>query len=204
MQAMPTAHTPSPFQSQPASRQSVPTQHDLPQSFEPQPTYRAVTSPHHQSVLIRNLILQHFRGHINDLLGRPLLRRPTTTRHQFRGRRQPRNRAHLPAGWHGRHRDTDVLRAAGDHLGVEAGDVDALGLVLIRGGEDLDDLVPRELELGNVHGAAVHEVGVEDAQDRLVRDDEEVVLLALELEDDWLEADGEVVVGLGDALDWGN
>jgi hypothetical protein len=40
----------------------------------------------------------------------------------------------------------------------------------------------------------VHQVGVEDAQNRLVGDDEEVVLLAFELEDDGLEADGEVVV----------
>jgi hypothetical protein len=43
----------------------------------------------------------------------------------------------------------------------------------------------------------VHEVGVENAEDGFVGDDEEVVLLALEFEDDGLEADGEVVVGLG-------
>lgn len=47
----------------------------------------------------------------------------------------------------------------------------------------------------------MHEVGVENAQDGLVRDDEEVVLLALELEDDGLEADCEVVVGLWYGLD---
>lgn len=60
----------------------------------------------------------------------------------------------------------------------------------------LYDFVTGELEVRNVCGVAGHEVAVEDAEDRLVRDDEEVVLLALELEDDGLEAHGEVVVGL--------
>lgn len=55
-----------------------------------------------------------------------------------------------------------------------------------RGGRSskyLDDLVTRELELGDVSRVAGHEVAVEDAENALVRDDEEVVLLALELED---------------------
>lgn len=46
----------------------------------------------------------------------------------------------------------------------------------------------------------MHQVGVEDAQDGLVCDDKQVVLLALELEDDGLEANGEVVVGLDRVL----
>lgn len=75
--------------------------------------------------------------------------------------------------------------------------MDALGLVLVRGGNDFDDLVARKFEFGNVHRTAVHQVGVEHAQDGLVRNDQQVVLLALELENDGLEADGEIVVGLG-------
>lgn len=69
-----------------------------------------------------------------------------------------------------------------------------LGLVLVRRGDYLDDLVTGKFELRDVHGAAVHEVAVEDAQDRLVGDDEEVILFTLELEDDRLETDGEVMV----------
>lgn len=74
--------------------------------------------------------------------------------------------------------------------------MDALGLVLIRSGDDLDDLVAWKLELGNIHSAAVHQVGIEHTQNGLVGDDEQVVLLTLELEDDWLEANGEIMVGL--------
>lgn len=74
--------------------------------------------------------------------------------------------------------------------------MDTLGFVLIRGWDDLDDLVAWKLELGDVHRAAVHQVGVEHTQNGLVSDDEQVVLLALELEDDRLEADREVMVGL--------
>jgi len=42
----------------------------------------------------------------------------------------------------------------------------------------------------------MHEVGVKDAEDGLVGDDEKVVLLALEFENDGLESNSEVVVGL--------
>lgn len=74
--------------------------------------------------------------------------------------------------------------------------MDALGLVLVGGGDDLDDLVARELEDGNLHGADVHQVGVEHAQDALVRDDQQVVLLALQLQDDGLQPHRQVVVRL--------
>lgn len=74
--------------------------------------------------------------------------------------------------------------------------MDALGLVLIGGRDDLDDLVARELERGDVHGATVHQVGIQYAQHALVCDDEEVALLALQLENDRLKAYSEVVIGL--------
>lgn len=42
----------------------------------------------------------------------------------------------------------------------------------------------------------MHQVGVEHTENGLVSNDEQVILLTLELEDDWLEADGEVMVRL--------
>ena len=74
--------------------------------------------------------------------------------------------------------------------------MDALRRVVVGGRDDLDDLVTGELERGNVGGRASHEIAVENAEDGLVSDDEEIVLFALELEDDGFEAYGEVVVGL--------
>ena len=72
--------------------------------------------------------------------------------------------------------------------------MDAACLVLVRGGDDFDDFVAREAQRGDLDRRAVHEVGVEDAQDRLVRDDEQVVLLPLELENDGLETHSEIVI----------
>lgn len=74
--------------------------------------------------------------------------------------------------------------------------MDALGFVLVGGGDDFNDLITGELKRGNVHCGAMHEVGVEHAQDGFVGDDKEVGLLALKFENDGLEADGEVVVRL--------
>ena len=48
----------------------------------------------------------------------------------------------------------------------------------------------------DICGGAGHEVAVENAEDGLVGDDQEIVLLALEFEDDRFEADGEIVVRL--------
>lgn len=42
----------------------------------------------------------------------------------------------------------------------------------------------------------MHQVGIEDAEDGFVGDDKEVVLFALEFENDRLEADSEIVVRL--------
>ena len=73
---------------------------------------------------------------------------------------------------------------------------DARSLVGVRAWNDLDNLITWELQLWNVHGGAGHHVAVDDAEDGLVGDDEDVGFEALELEDDWLKADGEVVIGL--------
>lgn len=74
--------------------------------------------------------------------------------------------------------------------------MNALGGVVVGGGDDLDDFVARELQAGNVCCGAGHQVAVQDAENRLVCDDEKVILLALKLQDDGLKADGEIVVRL--------
>ena len=50
-------------------------------------------------------------------------------------------------------------------------DVDAFGGVVVGCREDFDDFVARELQRGDVGGAAGHEVAVEDTEDGFVRDD---------------------------------
>jgi hypothetical protein len=95
-----------------------------------------------------------------------------------------------------RYWDLDVFWTAGDQLLRQALDVDALGRVVVGGGDDFDDLVAGELQAGNVCGGARHQVAVQDTEDRLVGDDQKVILLALELENDRLETDREVVIRL--------
>ena len=95
-----------------------------------------------------------------------------------------------------RDRDLDVFRTARDHLLRQAFDVDPLRRVVVRCGDDFDDLVAGELQARNVRGRTCHQVAVQDTKDGLVRDDQEVILLALELENDRLETNGEVVIGL--------
>jgi hypothetical protein len=108
-------------------------------------------------------------------------------------RTQTAERSHHAAG---RHWDLDVFWAAGDEVFWQAVDMNALGGVVVRSRDDLDDLVARELQAGDVCGRTGHQVAVQNAEDGLVGDDEKVVLLALEFEDDGFEADGEIVVGL--------
>jgi hypothetical protein len=74
--------------------------------------------------------------------------------------------------------------------------VNTLSRIVVAGRYDLDDFVARELQAGDICGGAGHEVAVENAEDGLVGDDQEIVLLALEFEDDRFEADGEIVVRL--------
>lgn len=74
--------------------------------------------------------------------------------------------------------------------------MDSLCAVVVGCWDDFDDFVAGEFEVGNIVGGAGHQIAVEDSQDGLVGDDEEVVLFAFELENDRLEADGQIVVGL--------
>lgn len=74
--------------------------------------------------------------------------------------------------------------------------MDSFCAVVVGGRNDFDDFVARELKVRDVVGGAGHQVTVEDSQDGFVGDDEEVVLFAFKLENDRLEAHGEVVVRL--------
>jgi len=60
----------------------------------------------------------------------------------------------------------------------------------------LNDLVARKLQCWNGHSITSHKITVENTQNRFVSNDQQVILLALEFEDDRLEADGKVMVGL--------
>lgn len=146
------------------------------------------------SVLISNLVSNRLLSSIDNNFRRSsslrLLLLLLLSRGHLSGTAHARNRGEIAAGRVALDEDADILWRTGDVLRVKTGDVDALGLVLVGGRNDLDYVIPRELKLRDVHGRAVHQVGVEDAEDRLMGDDEEVVLLALELEDDWLQADG--------------
>ena len=61
-----------------------------------------------------------------------------------------------------------------------------------------NDLVARELEVGNVSGATGHQVAVQHPEHALMGNDEQVVLLPFQLKNNGLEADCQVVVGLED------
>lgn len=68
--------------------------------------------------------------------------------------------------------------------------MNTLRLILVRRRNDLDNLIAGKLELWDIRGAAMHQVRIQDAENGLVRNNQEVVLLALELQNDGLEADG--------------
>ena len=74
--------------------------------------------------------------------------------------------------------------------------MNTLGLVLIGSWNDFDDLIARKFEFRDVHGATVHQIGIEHTQDRLVGNDKQIVLLALKFEDNGLEAHRKIVVRL--------
>ena len=74
--------------------------------------------------------------------------------------------------------------------------MDALRRVVVRSGYDFDYFITWELEARDVVGGACHEVAVEYTEYRFVCNNQQVVLFALEFEDDWLEADCEVVIRL--------
>ena len=50
----------------------------------------------------------------------------------------------------------------------------------------LYDFVPGKFEIRNIGSAARHQIPIEDTEDAFVSNDEKIVLLAFELENDWL------------------
>jgi hypothetical protein len=61
---------------------------------------------------------------------------------------------------------------------------------------NLNNLVAGELETWNVHRITSHEIAVEYSEDRLMSNNEEIVLFPFKLEDNRLEADGKIMVRL--------
>lgn len=58
----------------------------------------------------------------------------------------------------------------------------------------LDDLIPRKLQEGDVGSIASHEIAIQDPQDAFMGDDEQIVLLSLQLENDWFKTNSEVMI----------
>ena len=61
---------------------------------------------------------------------------------------------------------------------------------------NLDDLVPGEFEAWDVHRIASHEIAVQNSENRLMGNDEKVILLSLQLQNNRFKADGKVMVRL--------
>lgn len=60
----------------------------------------------------------------------------------------------------------------------------------------LNNFVSWKFETRNVSGVARHQIAVEHAEDALMSDNKEIVLLAFEFEYNWLQTYGEVVIRL--------
>ncbi len=58
----------------------------------------------------------------------------------------------------------------------------------------LDDLISWKLETRDLGGIASHQIPVQDSEDALVRHQKEIVLFTFQLQDDGLQANGQVVV----------
>ena len=65
-----------------------------------------------------------------------------------------------------------------------------------RGSTNLDDLIARKFEFGNIHCVTSHEVTIENSEDRLMGNYQEIILFAFKLEDDWFQTDCQIMVGL--------
>lgn len=92
--------------------------------------------------------------------------------------------------------DFQAIRGTGKYLRIQSWNVDALGLILIRGWYDLNDLVTRKLQARNIHRRTVHEIGIQNSENRLVRDDQQIALFTLQLENNWLESHSQIMIGL--------
>jgi hypothetical protein len=57
-----------------------------------------------------------------------------------------------------------------------------------------DNLVAWELQLGNIHSIASHEVAIENSKDGFMSDDKEVIVLPFQFKDNRLKTNSKVVV----------
>lgn len=139
--------------------------------------------PRRRLVFIIHLVRDHIFSGVNHSFRPPLYRHSRTTHAASNGTHLPaprdaacratRNSKTLQRGLRGRRRR--------QQLGIQTGNMDPFGFILVRCRDDFDNLITREFEVRDLHGGTVHEIGVENSQDGLVRNDEEVVLLSLEL-----------------------
>lgn len=60
----------------------------------------------------------------------------------------------------------------------------------------LNNLITRELEEWDISSIASHEIAVQNAQYTLVGNNEEIILLSLKLQNDWLKTDSQIMVRL--------
>ena len=92
-------------------------------------------------------------------------------------------------------------RAAFGAEGADGGDIrlEALFLSTVRSGREFDQRVQGNLHPGGLLLRDIHVVGVDAPQDRLMRDDDDV-LAALQLHDDRLEADHDIPVAFAAAV----
>jgi len=82
-----------------------------------------------------------------------------------------------------------VLVRSGDYLHLMSVHVSG-----IDEGSNLDDLVTWELETRNMHSIESHEIAIENSENRFMSNDQEIVLFALQLEDDGFKSNSEVVI----------
>ena len=69
------------------------------------------------------------------------------------------------------------------------GNLNACCFVLVAGWDDFDDLISRKGQAGNVGGITSHKISVQDTKYAFMRNYQEIVLLALQFQDNRLESD---------------
>ncbi len=55
-------------------------------------------------------------------------------------------------------------------------------------------MIAWELQLGNVHSVTSHEIAIENSENRLMSDNEEVILLSFELKDNGFKANCKIMI----------
>lgn len=58
----------------------------------------------------------------------------------------------------------------------------------------LDNLIAWKLEARNMHSITSHQIAVENSKDRLMSNDQQIILLTLQFENNWFKSDSKVVI----------